>query len=162
MKGRRGAKPYRGPAPFLFRLPPVRRQEWETNNLGKPSVPTREFTSTSRYPPSDREGTNVGGVKSHREVTSTVVERRADMPVIRKRELGAMSLAVDAARSSKSRKEALQDLERDMYARTSYGPREALLATWDKFHVLWLGDQIPLLPLTEEKLIKVTSSDFFV
>ena len=84
-------------------------------------------------------------------------ERRPDMPVVRKRELGAMSLATEAARSVRSRQDALRDLERDMYARTSAGPREALLATWERFHKLWYGEEVPVLPLTEEKLLRVTS-----
>ena len=85
------------------------------------------------------------------------VERRQDMPTIRKRELGASSLAMEAARSVKSRQLALFELEKDMHAKTSAGPREALLATWERFHGLWYGDSVPSLPLAEDKLIHVTA-----
>ena len=156
MKNRRGWKPYRGQAPFLFRLP-AGRIEWADNDRSaRPTtLPTQRSSSNSRYPPCDREGT-MNPRASALETVSTV-ERRSDMPVVRKRELGAMSLATEAARSVKSRQDALKDLERDMYARTSCGPREALLATWEKFHLLWYGSEVPALPLTEEKLYKVTA-----
>lgn len=62
-----------------------------------------------------------------------------------------MNLAMEAARSVQSRREAIRELDKDMHARTSAGPREALLATWEKFRVIWYGHEVPVVPLTERK-----------
>ena len=158
MKARKGGKPYRGQAPFLFRLPPLGRTgRAENYPSSSNALPAQELNLSARYPLVSQEGTSRGPVGSPPATASIVVERRADMPVIKKREFGAMNLATEAARSVKSKNEALKELERDMYARTSCGPREALLATWERFHTLWFGNQVAVLPLTEEKLLKVTA-----
>ena len=154
MLRRKGAKPYKGQAPFLFRLPPQIRGEWAENDA---SLPTHNLgTSDGALLTRDRKCLH-GSTGSPQSGTLSNMERRHDMPVVRKRELGASSLAVEAARSVRSRHQAVMDLERDMYAKTSSGPREALLATWEKFHCLWYGEDLPVIPLTEEKLVHVTS-----
>ena len=145
-------------APFLFRLPPVRRNGWAENDAIGQSLPTHSMrTTASGYPPGDREGMSKSSTDASAETPRDRVVRRQDMPIIRKREFGAISLAMEAARTVKSRQQALLELEKDMYARTSAGPREALLATWEKFHTLWYGDAVPVLPLTEDKLVHVTA-----
>ena len=158
MYRRRGsAKPYKGQSPFLFRLPPPARAEWVQNDVSSSiSSPTVSAANGDRYPPS-QEGRPVGVLNSREAKLDTKVVRRSDMPVIRKRDFGAMSLASEAARTSESKREALGELHRDMYARTSTGPREALLATWEKFHVMWYGREVPAFPLTENKLLHVTA-----
>ena len=52
------------------------------------------------------------------------------------------------------RRQAQQDLEDDFYAITTRAPREARLVTWQKFHVWWFGEDIPVLPLTVSKICR--------
>ena len=85
------------------------------------------------------------------------VDRRHDMPVVRKRQLGSMSAAKSAAQDQQSRSKALKAMERDMYARTSVGPREAQLATWIRLHKCWFGEAVSPWPLTEGKLVRVSA-----
>eukprot|EP00435_Cladocopium_sp_Y103_P050888 s1251_g15.t1 len=52
---------------------------------------------------------------------------------------------------------ALQELVNDMYASSSRAPRDALLKTWTKFHYKWFDQSTEVLPITEEKLLKISS-----
>ena len=79
------------------------------------------------------------------------------MPVIRKRDAGAMSIAKATADDPAKKMEALAALHNNMYARTSIGPREAQATTWARFHVWWYGPDVPILPLTEQKVLHVSA-----
>eukprot|EP00435_Cladocopium_sp_Y103_P026632 s1576_g6.t1 len=52
---------------------------------------------------------------------------------------------------------ALSNLIDDMYASSSRAPRDALLKTWTRFHHKWFGEQMAVLPITEDKLLKVSA-----
>ena len=52
---------------------------------------------------------------------------------------------------------ALDELMQDVYAASSRAPRDALLNTWAKFHEKWFGSNVELLPLTEDKILKISS-----
>lgn len=52
---------------------------------------------------------------------------------------------------------ALRELVGDMYASSSRGPRDALFRIWSKFHDKWFGPDVNVLPITKEKLLKVSS-----
>eukprot|EP00435_Cladocopium_sp_Y103_P056907 s446_g19.t1 len=52
---------------------------------------------------------------------------------------------------------ALNELFTDMYASSSRAPRDALLNTWNRFHLKWFGESVEVLPTTEDKLFKVSS-----
>lgn len=83
-------------------------------------------------------------------------KRRHDFPLLRTGEAqpshaDAESMPPDQMRG------ALKELVDDMYAVSSRAPREALLRTWCKFHQQWFGHGIPVLPVTEEKLLKISS-----
>lgn len=41
---------------------------------------------------------------------------------------------------------------------SSQGPRDALVATWTKFHRYWFGEHSDPIPVTEESLEKVSCS----
>ena len=83
-------------------------------------------------------------------------KRRQDFPVLRTgrsqpSHADADDLCPDQMRG------ALKDLVDDMYASSSRAPRDALLRTWPKFHRQWYGPEVDVLPITEDKLLKVSS-----
>ena len=83
-------------------------------------------------------------------------KRRQDFPVLRTgrsqpSHADADDLCPDQMRG------ALKDLVDDMYASSSRAPRDALLRTWSKFHRQWYGPEVDVLPITEDKLLKVSS-----
>ena len=83
--------------------------------------------------------------------------RRKDFPLLRSVEKGAASDAMSRCETPAQMKNALNELVRDMYAASSRAPRDALLNTWIKFHERWYGQETPVLPLTEEKALRVAS-----
>ena len=83
--------------------------------------------------------------------------KRKDMPVVRNVSKASASTVADVAMVPSLKRQALADLDRDMYASTSRAPRDALLQTWDKFHLMWYGPGVPSIPLDEAKLLHVSS-----
>lgn len=82
--------------------------------------------------------------------------RRQDFPVLRTGRSQPSHVDADNLRPEEMRG-ALKDLHDDMYARSSRAPRDALLKTWSKFHCKWFGPEIEVLPITEDKILKVAS-----
>ena len=80
-------------------------------------------------------------------------KRRPDFPQMRSVEKGGIC----NVGQPELKRQALDDLMNDMYAATSRAPRDALLRTWYKFHNVWFGDSEPVLPVTEDKILKVSS-----
>ena len=79
------------------------------------------------------------------------------MPVVRNVSKASASTVADVAMVPSLKRQALADLDRDMYASTSRAPRDALLQTWEKFHLMWYGPGVPSIPLDEAKLLHVSS-----
>eukprot|EP00435_Cladocopium_sp_Y103_P050142 s2443_g15.t1 len=81
--------------------------------------------------------------------------RRHDFPIVRNRDSKPSNADTDLA--PHQLRSALDELHADMYASSSRAPRDALLKTWTKFHQKWYGDEVSVLPITEDKLLKVSS-----
>eukprot|EP00439_Symbiodinium_sp_Y106_P075296 s1421_g14.t2 len=81
---------------------------------------------------------------------------RADQPPVCYSSGGSSAHAIEVTTSSPSTRKALDELERDVHARTSHAPRNSRWATWRKFHVAWFGDE-SFIPLTRTKLLVVSS-----
>eukprot|EP00435_Cladocopium_sp_Y103_P018803 s4904_g4.t1 len=81
-------------------------------------------------------------------------KRRKDFPVVRVG--GAKPCHADDELTPNQLRGALDELVSDMYASSSRAPRDALLNTWKKFHAKWFGNDSEILPITEEKLLKVS------
>ena len=72
--------------------------------------------------------------------TRTGRSSRPDVPVIREHVRASAHRALAVAASPSSYNTALEDLDRDMYAATSIGPREAVWATYRRFHRYAMGE----------------------
>ena len=81
---------------------------------------------------------------------------RADQPPVCYSSGGSSAHAIEVTTSSPSKRKALDELERDVHARTSHAPRNSRWTTWRKFHVAWFGDE-SFIPLTRTKLLVVSS-----
>ena len=81
---------------------------------------------------------------------------RADQPPVCYSSGGSSAHAIEVTTSSPSKRKALDELERDVHARTSHAPRNSRWTTWRKFHVAWFGDE-SFIPLTRTKLLAVSS-----
>ena len=84
-------------------------------------------------------------------------KRRADFPQVRSVEKGGASHAISMMSQPHHKRQALDELVNDMYATTSRAPRDALLKTWYKFHESWFGSSDDVLPITEDKILKVST-----
>ena len=82
---------------------------------------------------------------------------RPDIPLLRDHVRASASGAKATAANQESFETALENLDRDMYAATSVGPREAVWATYKRFHVYAMGYKVSLLPLTPESVRRVAA-----
>ena len=65
---------------------------------------------------------------------------------------GSRNLAASATTDETEKQEALEDLVTDFAARSNVRPRETQQTTWEYFHTKWFGPEVPVLPLTVEKI----------
>ena len=63
-----------------------------------------------------------------------------------------MEMAVASTLTEAGRMEAILNLETDVYASSSKRPRASYLKTWERMHLQWFGEHVPMLPLTPLKL----------
>ena len=145
------------PAPSTFRanLPPGDLLKWLESR-------TRGFEvgagpDSKPYPPNtDTLGAEDEGCDPRSVGSSSKTTRRKDMPIIRQSGRQAnrvdLSLGSDVAKSHA----ALVDFEADFFARSTRQSRDALLQTWFRFHGMWFPSCVPVVPLTTEKLVKVS------
>ena len=84
-------------------------------------------------------------------------KKRSDMPVVRKVDKGAMATVDNTLTSAAARNDALKSLVDDFYASSSQVPRNSQLKTWERYHNIWYGDQVPVWPLTEQSVIRVSA-----
>lgn len=87
----------------------------------------------------------------------TTKRKRPDMPVVRGHQVGAMAKVLRPDFNDNKMRGALEELVSGMYANSSQAPRDSLLVTWFKFHARWFGDAVEVLPLTEDKILKISS-----
>ncbi len=80
------------------------------------------------------------------------IAARKDAPVFAPSKRGSRAAALEATTNEDSKKRALAALEHDVRATTAASPVDSMLATWEKIHVAWFGEQVPLLPITVEKI----------
>ena len=80
---------------------------------------------------------------------------RATAPVVVNTVRGDRALAMAAAASAGSRKQALKDLTAMMVAPSAAASQDSLLRTWHSFHNEWFNSEVPVLPLTSEKVYAV-------
>lgn len=134
---------------FLPRLPLNDIAGWvRLRETRVPSVPAGEpFASQSR--PHRTPGHPVA------QADSNPKRRRQDFPLVRTRDPRPSNADVDLCPDQM--RSAWNDLCSDMYASSSRAPRDARLKTWIKFHQKWFGDEVGVLPITEDKLVKVSS-----
>ena len=82
---------------------------------------------------------------------------RPDVPILRDHVRATAEGALATAANPQAYAAALVELDRDMYAATSTGPREAVWATYQKFHASAVGGNVPVLPLSTEAVRKVAA-----
>ena len=82
---------------------------------------------------------------------------RADVPVIKDHARASLSVALHAASEDQVFETAVDALDRDMFAATSAGPRQAVLATYSKLHRAANGADAPVLPLTADMVRKTAA-----
>ena len=83
--------------------------------------------------------------------------KRHDMPVVRKIDRAAMATAQEKISTGTGRRDALDALVNDFYASSSQAPRTSQLKTWERYHATWYGDQVPVWPLSEQSLVRVSA-----
>ena len=139
---------------FLAKLPSGNLWEWVENRVVNPGED--RCSGTIRLRVHDLFSTS----DTH-SVDSCVrradARKRSDMPVVRAPNKGDPAKVRRIAMDRSLRMQAQQELEDDMYALTTRAPREARLATWQKFHVWWFGEDVPMLPLTVSKICRVSA-----
>ena len=84
--------------------------------------------------------------------SSSAVAARADAPPVNATVRGSRNFAASATTDETAKREALEDLVTDYVARSNVRPRETQQTTWEYFHMKWFGPQVPVLPLTVEKI----------
>ena len=82
---------------------------------------------------------------------------RADTPVLRPTKRGSTQVAVAGVKTAEDKQMALENYERDKFARSTAMTRDHLLATWTYFFVQWFGALGSWLPLTVEGIAKVAA-----
>ena len=55
------------------------------------------------------------------------------------------------------KRDALQALLKDIHSNASRGPSASLLKTWESMHHAWHGREVPVFPLTPDKILAVAS-----
>lgn len=89
--------------------------------------------------------------------TSRAISLRRDAPILRLSTRGRRELALAATESPCRRQAAYDELVSHIHAASSSGPQETLWTTWCDFHAHWWGTDMPVLPLTPEKVYCVAS-----
>ena len=79
---------------------------------------------------------------------------RADAPVVRHIKRGSATLAV-ARLNERGLDSLVDDLRHDKVARTSAGPNASTWKTWQSYHEMALGPEIPKLPITPDILVAI-------
>ena len=82
---------------------------------------------------------------------------RKDAPSINYSRRASKDLALQAASSLGSKKEALDMLNEDVSANSSKDAIASTVKTWEEFHAAWFGVTVPVLPLTIDKMQAVSS-----
>ena len=149
---------------FLARLPSSDLGQWLQRQVGKSEGTRDEVSGTGSFGPIRMRGQDqiptvvAAGVDDLDSFGGRADrKKRSDMPVVRKASKGNANKARKIAMDPRLRTLAENELEEDMFALTSKAPREARLVTWQKFHQWWFGDNIPMLPLTTDKICKVSA-----
>ena len=86
--------------------------------------------------------------------------KRRDMPVVRRNPRNPRAAMADVQQQlegKSSMQEALHSLVGDFYAASSNAPRTSQLKTWERYHVKWFGDDVPVWPLTDSSILRVSS-----
>ena len=152
-----------GKAQFLPKLPAGDLESWMIDQVSKghktKSSPAIDPTGLS-HPRSvsvkrDNESTSSVGASSSNTIAQNMIDRRHDMPLVRKRSDLSCRNSFDFMSDPRSVDEAMANLRRDYFAASSHKPRDALLQTWCKFHRLWYGND-EVVPLTVESLERVS------
>ena len=136
---------------FLPQLPSNDLVGWIENqrNRGDRNAPCSSKTSVQ---------SSLGSPAENYETTQSCPKRRRqDFPLIRSIDKAAASNALRSCGTPSQLRGALDDLFEDMCAATSRAPRDALLRTWFKFHEQWFGKETEVLPLTEDKVLKIAA-----
>ena len=145
---------------------PAKRQNKRVQFL--PSLPSNDILGWVNSKATQGQLLAPGGAKTSRPDSSgatrhpaasenqPVNKRRHVFPLVRSGEAQPSHADGDSLQPDQMRG-TLKELVDDMYAISSRAPRDALLRTWSKFHHQWFGDGIQVLPVTEEKLLKVSS-----
>ena len=139
---------------FLAKLPSDNLWEWVEKRVEKPgqdrSIGTIPVRVHDLFTTSDTHS-------SEPDVRRAGARKRSDMPIVRAPNKGDSAKVRRIAMDGNLRRQAQQELEDDFYAITTRAPREARLVTWQKFHVWWFGEDIPVLPLTVSKICRISA-----
>ena len=82
---------------------------------------------------------------------------RIDQPVVRVSGHADPSAAMESASNKVNKIKAIDALNTAMYAASSQAPQQALLRTWERFHLAWFGSSIPVYPITIGSLKAVSA-----
>ena len=98
---------------------------------------------------------SVSGPVSQEHIEISVRHRtRTDQPIVLYHPQGSKPRALASA---DVRKLAMEELERDMHAQSSQASRSSCWKTWCEFHWTAFGNGVPVLPLTQEKLLLISA-----
>ena len=98
-----------------------------------------------------------GGIKEMEMQLGRGYEKRPDQPVVKKFKRGSMDLALSAATTDASKREALDDLRANFFSKSNDEPREIQWKRWLQFHGAWFGPRAPPLPLSVVKVEAIAS-----
>ncbi len=111
-----------------------------------------------------REPAAIGSSKARRDSHTSFVEpirfheARQDIPRIAPTTRGSRARTTALGSSPTRRQAALRDLDEDVYARSSVGPRASQLKSWEAFHVDWFGPDSCAFPLSPDSVRCVMAS----
>ena len=101
---------------------------------------------------------HVSGPVSQEHVEISVRHRtRTDQPIVLYHPQGSKQRALASAENPDVRNLAMEELERDMHAQSSQASRSSCWKTWCEFHRTAFGNGVPVLPLTQEKLLLISA-----
>ena len=89
--------------------------------------------------------------------SSTGARPRWDAPVVAHSKRGSREAALSAAKDPKSKDAAMRAILEDVSAKSVGGTLNSMLYTWELFHKQWFGNDVPVFPLTTEKIWAVAS-----
>ena len=81
-----------------------------------------------------------------------LVAMRRDAPISAASRRFDKTAALHAASSQEEKTKSLELFERDISAASSKSTLTSYEKTWTELHVAWFGDQIPVLPLSVDKI----------